>query len=406
MQVYIGIDWSQEKHEIVFHNEDGQMLLGMSVEHSMLGLQKIESYRQRLGVEVEECIVGIETAHHLLIDFLWKHGYSQIYVLPPNQVRSSQGRRRQSSARNDRKDADLIAEILRTDRHRLYPWHPGSDLLQQMRAKVSLVRFLTMEVVRTTNRLRDVLLRYYPAALSIFSGLNTQIALAFIQAYPTPSAARGLGFASFQEFAQEQGYRLPKRLPGYFAKLQQPQPEATPTTVLAFQEEAVLLSSLLSLLVQAKAAELRQLQQLYEQHPDHWIFDSLPMAGTLISAGLLVKFGEDRQRFPSPQGVQALAGTCPVTNQSGKSHLVRFRKACDKDFRYIVQEWARATVNESVWATNYYLQIRPHSRSDNHAYRCLANRWLAIVWRLWHDQCAYQENLHLQRHASRCQPRP
>jgi hypothetical protein len=299
----------------------------------------------------------------------------------------------------------LIAEILRTDRHRLYPWHPGSDLLQQMRAKVSLIRYLTEEVVRTTNRLREVLLRYYPVACRLFSSLATQIALAFIQAYPTPSAAQELDYPAFQVFAKEHGYRLPKRLAGYFAKLQQPQPEASPTTVLAYQEEAVLLSDLLSRLVQAKAAALHQLQQLYEQHPDHLIFDSLPMAGTLISAGLLVKFGEDRQRFPNPQAVQALAGTCPVTYQSGKGHSVRFRKACDKDFRYIVQEWARATVNESVWATSYYQQIRPHSSSDNHAYRCLANRWLAIVWRLWHDQCVYQEALHLQRHAARCKPR-
>ncbi len=70
-------------------------------------------------------MVGLETAHNLLIDFLWAHGYTQIYVLPPNLVKSNQGRHRQSGAKDDRCDATLmIAELVRTDRSHLYPWRP------------------------------------------------------------------------------------------------------------------------------------------------------------------------------------------------------------------------------------------------------------------------------------------
>ena len=167
----------------------------------------------------------------------------------------------------------------------------------------------------------------------------------------------------------------------------------------------MLLAKLLSQLVRAKQHELRSLQKLYEQHPDRFIFDSLPKAGTLTSSGLLVKLGEDRQRFPRASLVQALAGTCPITQQSGRKRRVSFRRACDREFRYIAQQWARLTINASPWASDYYQRIRPHCRSENHAYRCLANRWLAIVWKLWHDHLTYDETYHLKRRALRLLPR-
>ena len=63
-----------------------------------------------------------------------------------------------------------------------------------MRAKVSLVIFLTHDMVRTENRLRAVLLRYYPAALEVFSSLDAQVTLAFIQEYSLPQAAAAAHF--------------------------------------------------------------------------------------------------------------------------------------------------------------------------------------------------------------------
>ena len=100
---------------------------------------------------------------------------------------------------------------MRTDRSRLQPWHPDSLLTRQIRAKVSLCAFVTRNIVRTSNRLRAVLLRYYPAALQVFSSVRTQIALACIQAYRTPQAAAALTFDAFQTFAARQGHNRPTR---------------------------------------------------------------------------------------------------------------------------------------------------------------------------------------------------
>jgi transposase len=295
--------------------------------------------------------------------------------------------------------------VLRTDRARLQPWHPDSLLTRQIRAKVSLIQHLTHSVVRLSNRLRAALLRYYPAALSVFSSLRTQIALKFIQAYPSPRAAAVLTYEEFQVFARQNGYTQPRRLPTCFARLQVPQPEPMPETVLIYQDEAVQLATLLLEMVRAKNQALREVQSSFRQHPDAPIFDSLPGAGEFLAPALLAKFGDDRRRFPRPASVQALAGTCPVTAESGKRKVVKFRRACDREFRNIAQQWAIKSKPESLWASIYWQQVRPHCSSRSHAYRCLANRWLAVAWKLWQTQQPYDEAYHLRQRALRSKPR-
>ena len=92
---------------------------------------------------------------------MWGHGYTCVYVIPPSQVNGTRSRYGQSGARSDPGDAFVLADMLRTDRGRLQVWHPD--------------HVLTRQVVRLSNRLRAVLWRYYPAALAVFGGLDSQL---------------------------------------------------------------------------------------------------------------------------------------------------------------------------------------------------------------------------------------
>jgi transposase len=405
MQVYIGIDWSEKKHDAVFINEAGAILAVVTFEHSLGGLEKFETVRQDLGLAPGEVVVGLETAHNLLIDYLWAQDYTQVYVVPPSVVKGARKRYRQSRARTDESDAKLIANLLRTDLHHLYPWHPDSLLTRQMRARISLHLHLTRACVRLNNRLRAVLLRYYPAALQVFSKLSAPVTLNFILAYPTPQAAACLSYETFEAFAHQHKYPQRRRLPALYAKLQSSHLDAAPETVTIFQEEATILAALLLDAVHARKHNQRTLGQRVSQHPDYHIFASLPGTGDFLQSGLLAKFGDDRQRFPVPGSLQALAGTCPVTIQSGRRKSIRFRRSCDREFRQIAQQWAISSLKKSVWANAYYQQIRPRCRSKNHAYRCLANRWLAIAWKLWQTRQPYDEAYHMQQRMLRSLPK-
>ena len=80
MKVYIGIDWSQNKHDLCYLNQAGARLAQMTIAHTMEGFRRIDEIRERLGVSTENCQIGLETSHNLLIDFLWDQGYSEISI--------------------------------------------------------------------------------------------------------------------------------------------------------------------------------------------------------------------------------------------------------------------------------------------------------------------------------------
>ena len=151
-----------------------------------------------MGVSPGNCLVGLDTAHTILVDFLWDRGYSQIYVLTPRLVKGSRSRFRSSAARDDPWDAYLIADILRTDQGRLQLWKPDSGSTRQIRTKVKFIHFLTTNIVRMTNRQRAVLQHYFPAAIELFSILNTLIAQYFVMEFPTPEAAAELDIQTFR----------------------------------------------------------------------------------------------------------------------------------------------------------------------------------------------------------------
>jgi transposase len=408
MSVYIGIDWSEEKHDIVFVNEAGAKIAYLQIPHTLEGFMTFDRQRAKLGLAVQECMIGIETAQSLLVDYLVGQNYSGVYVLPPNQVRANQGRFRQSGAKDDPEDARLIAEILRTDRGRLRLWRPDKLLTRQMRVQVRWILELNQQILRLSNQLRAVLLRYYPAALEVFSsGLKTQIVPEFVLAYPDPESAHALSLDEFSAFAKAQRYPHPKNLVQCFTRLKAGYVPTSSDVRLIYGTQAQQLAHLLLETTHTRLHNLAELQKLYSQHPNHDIFASLPKAGDLIAPALLAFFGDDRTRFPDPASVQTLAGTAPVTERSGKRRFVHFRIACDKDWRYICQEWAMALVghNPSPIALAYFQQVRRHGLSESHALRCVANRWLAVVWKLWQSNKTYDEPFHLKQRAERSKPR-
>ena len=70
MSVYMGIDWSTKKHDIVLLNGVGAIIARLTIPHQVDGFEKLDSTRAQVGVPASDCLVGMETAHNVLLDYL------------------------------------------------------------------------------------------------------------------------------------------------------------------------------------------------------------------------------------------------------------------------------------------------------------------------------------------------
>jgi len=401
---YFGIDWSEEHHNLCIQNQAGAIVSELELRHTLEGFEQIDLERRKLDVPTRECLVAIETSYNLLVDYLLDRDYA-VHLIPPQATDNYRSRRRSSGARTDESDAAVLAKALRIDRDCHQRLRPNSALTQQILAQVRLIEILRRSIQRQSNQLRAVLVRTYPQALGLFGKLTSQVSLHFLMTYPTAQEALTLDKGRFETFCRSHRYCRAGLISRRYAQLMAPAPEANPSAVQAYRDQVRILAELLLSQVKSRIQAQSQLRQLFPQHPDAFIFESLPGTGDLLAPGLLAKFGDHRDRFPKAGSVQALAGTCPVTRASGKRKIVSFRRGCDRDFRRIAQQFARASLSQSGWAFAYWRDVRPHCGSDSDAYRRLANRWLAIVWKMWQDRKAYDETYHLKQRAQRRRPR-
>jgi transposase len=337
----------------------------------------------------------LESAHFLLVDYLLDWNY-QVYVIPSRAVNRYRDRHRQSSSRSDRRDAFILADLLRTDRHRFVPLTADLPLTRKLCSLVRLLSTVKENAGRVSNQLRDLLWRYYPVAAELFSRLDQPLTLAFIQAYPTPQAAQRLTLAEFRAFCRANRYYNSGTITRRYGELMLAKTFASPAVADAYAQQAQSLARVLHFMLQERKAAEKALSQVFQQHPDAFIYASLPGAGEFLQPALLSKFRDSRARFPSASVAQAIAGTCPVTKASGKYKHVAFRWACDREFRNVATQFARCSISESPWAAAYYHSVRPRVKTESQAFRRLANRWISIIWRLWVDRVTYDEEVHLQ----------
>ena len=113
-----------------------------------------------------------------------------------------------------------------------------------------------------------------------------------------------------------------------------------------------------------------------------------------INPKMLAGLGDDRERFDSHEALQCYAGTAPVSYQSGQVNRVRFRQACQTGLRHTVHLWANLSRAKCPWAEAYYRKKREEGQTHACALRCLGQRWLKILWKMWQTRRPYDAELH------------
>ena len=185
---YAGVDWASEKHDVLIADETGQELLAATFVHDEAGLRSLCRALVRHDVQ----LVAVERPDGLLVERLLDAGL-RVLALHPNQVAATRARFRASGGKSDRFDAFVLCELARTDSHRFRVLEPDSDQTKALRALTRGREELVQARVALCNQLRAELERFWPAPIGLFSELDSQISLAFLERYPSPVEARALG---------------------------------------------------------------------------------------------------------------------------------------------------------------------------------------------------------------------
>ncbi len=163
------------------------------------------------------------------------------------------------------------------------------------------------------------------------------------------------------------------------------------------------LCKLLRTLQQQLEHYREQIEALFEKHPDHDLFGSLPGAKKVLAPRLLAAIGSDPSRYTTFEVLQCFAGTAPISFESGQIHKAKVRWACDKFLRHTIHLGADWFRKASAWGQTYYRKKRKDGMSHACALRCLGQRLLKIVFRMITDKKPYDAELHArnqQKHGS------
>jgi transposase len=185
--VTAGIDWASSDHAVCVVDAFGQVVSRFSVEHTAEGLRTLV---QRLA-KARACEAAIERGDGPVVDALLEAGVT-VVVITPRQIKNLRSRYGSAGNKDDRFDAYVLADVLRTDRARLRPLIPDSPatvtLRQTCRARTDLVRHR----VAVTNQLRAHLLSAFPGTAGLFCRLDSAISLAFLARFDRQDRAAWL----------------------------------------------------------------------------------------------------------------------------------------------------------------------------------------------------------------------
>ena len=392
MEKTAGIDLASEEHRLVVVDADGGRREERRYGHTESG---IEALVRRL-LELDVARVAIERPNGLVVDRLLDAGIAVVAV-HPNQLAAARDRYRSGGGKSDGFDGYVLAELARTDMHRLALFEPDTDETRALRALTRAREDLVEQRVALANQLRAQLEAFWPGAARIFKEIDSSIALAFLERYPSPGDARGLGDKRLAGFLARHGYCGRKSAAELLAKLRSA-PESRTGDLESEARRAIVLGLVAALkpLVEQIKLLTSQIAGALDQHPDGATFRSLfrDPKTVVTAAELLAEIGDRRERYPSSAPLEAIAGQSAVAIESGKKKVGSFRWACNKHLRSAVSVLADASRKHNPWAQKIYADAIARGKDHQHALRILGRAWLRIIWRLWQDRTIYDPARH------------
>jgi transposase len=371
MDVYCGIDWAEDHHDIALVDRDGNLLARKRISDDVAGLGELLDLLAAHGDTPEDPVpVAIETPRGLLVACLRAAG-RKVYPVNPMAVARYRDRHSVSGGKSDHGDSFVLGNVLRTDIGMHRPLPEDSELAQAIAVLARAQQDAVWDRTTAHNKLRSHLREYFPGFLHAFAeargGIIRPEARAVLAAAPTPAAAARLTLAQLRGLLRKAGRQ--RGIDAEATRLREafrlPQMRQPPLVEDAMGRQALALLRQLDAACTA-ADDLEQaVTESFNQHPDAAIITSFPGLGALTGARVLAEIGDDRSRFSDAKGLKAYAGAAPITRASGKTRSVTRRHIKNNRLNAAGYTWAFSALSASPGARAHY--DRRKDKGDRHA---------------------------------------
>jgi transposase len=400
---FCGIDWGAEKHRICVMDRDGAVIGERWTEHNGASIAELITWLRNAVGDPAGLAIAIEVPRGAIVETLTEHGFA-VFSINPKQLDRFRDRYSPAGAKDDSRDAFVLADSLRTDQHCFHAVRLDEPAVVRLRELSRLDDDLRDEMRRLNNQLREQWHRFFPQLLALCSSTDEPWVWDVFEAAPSPALAARLSKNKITNILIRHRIRRISA-PHVRAILATPPLQLTPGAAEAASEHAMLLLPRLRLLRQQRAQIASRLRKLLdelaspgvvgdqEEHRDAAVLRSLPGVGRIVAATILSEASRaiaDRDY----QGLRCYAGTAPITRQSGKKTVVLMRYSCNERLRNALYHWSRVSIIRDPRSRTNYAQLRAKGHSHGRALRSIADRWLRVLIAMLKRRTLFDPVLH------------
>jgi transposase len=398
---FAGVDWGSQKHAVCLIDAEGKVLGEKMFEHTGDGITAMADWlvKESTG-EAASIAVAIEMPRGAVVETLLERGFV-VHTINPKQVDRFRDRFSMPGAKDDRRDAHVLADSLRTDGHCFRCLRVDEPTVIELREWSRLGQELQEERVRLANRVYQQLLRYYPQMLQLADDVGSEAFLALWEFLPTPAAANKASAKVVTKFLTKHRIRRFDAAHVLDTLRQKPLYVAPGTTEAATGHLRSLVARLRLVNQQLRDAHHR-IDQLTDalgadketepgqatEQRDAEILRSLPGVGRIVLATLLAEASQPLAARDY-HALRTIVGAAPVTRRSGKRTVVAMRYACDGRLRTAVYHWARVASQIDPHTRAAYATLRARGHSHGRALRTVADRLLRLACAMLRDQSLF-----------------
>lgn len=370
--VFIGIDWATCSHEVCLLVA-GQKRTHAELEHSEAAIAGFVAGLAR-RFDPQAVAVAIERPDHPLADALLLHGIA-VFTINPMQLDRFRDRHTVAGAKDDRLDAFVLADALRTDLHLFRKLVAPGPVTLALRGALRRHATLSEDFRRFTNRLGQVLREWAPDLLTLCPEGDQPFFWELLAAGADPAHASRLRLSRVASILAR--YHVRRLSPeDTLARLRTPRLQLLPGGAEALTETIhSLLPQLAATQRQLQLASQRLATLIAEAGPDAVIISSFKGAGPVVTAALLAE-ATDAIACRDLAALRARCGTAPVTHQSGKVRTVSMRHACNPLLRNACFAFARNAIIYDPWAKALFADMRARGHRYARCLRGIADRLL------------------------------